>query len=42
MLTIVWDATGSRYHRGRGFALLVDGKQVASRKDLGSLEYELK
>ena len=42
LLTILWDASGSRYHHGKGFTLLVDGKQAATRKDLGPLEYELK
>ncbi|HEY4381928.1 MAG TPA: glycosyl hydrolase family 65 protein [Acidobacteriaceae bacterium] len=42
MLTILWDATGKRYGRGKGMMLLVDGKQVASRAALGPLEYELK
>jgi hypothetical protein len=42
LLTILWDATGSRYRRGKGFTLLVDGKQVSHRNDLGSIEYELK
>jgi hypothetical protein len=42
MLTILWDATGSRYHHGKGFILMVDGKQAATRKDLGPLEYVLK
>jgi hypothetical protein len=42
MLTILWDATGARYNKGKGLMLLVDGKQVAQRKNLGPLEYELK
>ena len=42
LLTILWDADGNRYRRGRGFTLLVDGKQAATRRDLGPLEYELK
>ncbi len=42
LLTILWDSTGKRYNRGKGMELLVDGKQVAARKDLGPLEYELK
>jgi hypothetical protein len=42
LLTILWDSDGSRYHRGKGMMLLVDGKQVATRKDLGALNYELK
>jgi hypothetical protein len=42
LLTVLWDATGRRYGRGKGMMLLVDGKQVASHKDLGPMEYELK
>jgi hypothetical protein len=42
MLTILWDATGARYKKGKGLMLMVDGKQVATRKNLGPLEYELK
>jgi hypothetical protein len=41
-LTILWDANGARYHRGKGLTLLVDGKRVASRNDLGPIEHELK
>ena len=41
MLTILYDKTGKQYGRGKGFALLVDGKKAASRKDLGALEYRL-
>ena len=42
LLTVLWDETGKHYNRGKGMALLVDGKQVAARKDLGPLEYEMK
>ena len=42
LLTVLWDSTGKRYGRGKGLMLLVDGKQAASRSDLGPLEYELK
>jgi len=42
LLTVLWDSTGQRYGRGKGLTLLVDGKQVAARNDLGALEYELK
>jgi hypothetical protein len=42
LLTILWDSMGKRYNQGKGMRLLVDGKQVAARKDLGPLEYELK
>jgi len=37
-LTILWDADGKRYGQGKGMQLMVDGKKVASRKDLGKLE----
>jgi hypothetical protein len=42
LLTILWDATGKRYGLGKGMLLLVDGKKVAARNDLGPLEYQLK
>jgi hypothetical protein len=41
LLTVFYDATGQRYHRGRGITLLVDGKFAASRKELGPLRYTL-
>ena len=40
-LAIVYDRTGKKYGRGRGLALYVDGKKIASRADLGPLEAEL-
>lgn len=42
LLTILWDRTGKRYGRGRGFQVMVDGKTVAKRADLGPLEGELR
>ncbi len=36
-LTILWDYDGSRYHQGKGLRILVDGKCVGSRPDLGKL-----
>jgi len=36
-LTILWDADGMRYGQGQGLTLLVDGKRVANRPDLGKL-----
>jgi hypothetical protein len=41
LLTVLWDATGKRYGHGTGMTLLVDGKKVAARKDLGPLEGQL-
>lgn len=40
-LTIVWDKDGSRYHVGAGLTLLVDGRRMASRKDIGELKVML-
>lgn len=41
LLTIVYDATGQHYHRGRGLLLYVDGRECARRNTLGPLEYRL-
>ena len=38
LLTIIWDKNGQRYHQGTGLTLMVDGKKVANRKDIGKLE----
>jgi hypothetical protein len=41
LLSILYDATGKQFRRGRGLILLVDGKIVVSRPSLGPLEYRL-
>jgi hypothetical protein len=41
LLTVIWDADGNRYGRGAGFQVWVDGKKIASRKDLGDLNASL-
>lgn len=41
LLTIVFDSTGHRYRRGRGFMLFVDGRKAASRATLGPLTCNL-
>lgn len=38
LVSIVWDRDGSRYRRGRGLSLIVDGKVAASTAELGRLE----
>jgi hypothetical protein len=40
-LTILWDQDGTRYNRGTGLLVLMDGKAAASRPDLGPLEFQL-
>ena len=39
ILTIIWDKDGQRYHQGSGLTLMVDGKVVANRQDIGKLTY---
>lgn len=41
VLTIIWDENGQRYHQGTGLLLFVDGKLVASRKNLGTLTWNI-
>jgi len=36
-LTIVWDRDGSRYGRGEGLALFMDGVEVARRAEVGEI-----
>ena len=40
VLTIIWDKNGQRYYQGTGLTLMVDGKVVANRKNLGKLTYK--
>lgn len=40
VITIIWDKDGQRYHHGKGLMLLVDGRKVAQRDDIGKLEYK--
>nr|WP_232491870.1 glycosyl hydrolase family 65 protein [Novosphingobium kaempferiae] len=37
-VAVTWDADGSRYGKGRGLAVFVDGAEVARRADLGRIE----
>jgi mannosylglycerate hydrolase MGH1-like protein/glycosyl hydrolase family 65 len=41
LLTVLWDANGQRYGKGKGMTLMVDGKRVAGRADLGELDGKL-
>lgn len=40
-ITIVYDKDGQRYHLGKGLMILVDGKIVAKRNDIGKLTYKM-
>ena len=41
-ITIVWDKTGEKYKRGKGFYAMVDGKIVVKADKLSKLTYEMK
>jgi len=40
-LTILWDKTGKKYGKGKGFMAFVDGKQIAKAKKLKQLKGSL-
>jgi hypothetical protein len=40
-ITIRYDATGKRYHSGKGLAVFVDGKMAASSAELKALRVDL-
>lgn len=40
-LTIFWDKDGTRYHRGQGLVVLVDGKEIARGNNLSKLTGKL-
>ncbi len=41
MITVIWDKDGSRYGRGAGLRVLVDGKQIGVSETLSRLECRL-
>lgn len=41
MLTILWDRTGDRYHRGQGLRVFADGKEIGRRDTLSTLTGQL-
>jgi predicted GH43/DUF377 family glycosyl hydrolase len=40
-LTIFWDRTGERYHKGKGLRVLANGEEIGARPDLGWLSAKL-
>ena len=40
-LSILWDKDGSRYHKGAGFRVLADGKELATLDTLGKITAKL-
>jgi hypothetical protein len=41
MITIIWDKTGSKYKKGKGLSVCVNGKKVASSLNLEKLTGKL-
>jgi hypothetical protein len=41
IITIIWDKTGNKYNRGKGFYILIDGKLVAKSDKLERIETNL-
>ena len=41
VLTIIWDRDGSKYHRGSGFRVLADGKEIAKANQLQRISGKL-
>jgi hypothetical protein len=41
LLTFIWDKDGSRYHRGKGFFILADGKKIGHVGKLEKMTAEL-
>jgi hypothetical protein len=39
-LTVLWDRSGTRYGRGKGFALIIDGKETLRLNELDTIEIE--
>lgn len=40
-VTVIWDKSGSRYGKGKGMMVFIDGKLAGSRPDLGSLSVQV-
>ena len=40
-LTILWDSTGQRYHKGQGLRILADGREIAAADRLQRITGQL-
>ena len=41
LLTILWDKTGEKYHKGKGLRVLADGREIAATENLGRVTGKL-
>lgn len=41
IITVLWDKTGSKYHKGKGFSVYADGKKIAHKKSLSAIKAKL-
>ena len=41
IITILWDKTGKKYNKGKGFRIFADGKQIHSSKKLAAVKAKL-
>lgn len=41
ILTIIWDKTGEKYKRGKGFQVLMNGRKIAAAESLGKIAVRL-
>jgi len=41
-ISIIWDKTGRKYHKGKGLTVFVDGGRCARKRKIGSLEITFK
>ena len=40
-LTLIWDKTGEKYHRGKGLMLFMDGDEKAKAETIERLYYDI-
>jgi hypothetical protein len=41
ILTIVWDRDGSKYHKGKGFSIFVDGKLLHNSEKIQKTQIQI-
>jgi hypothetical protein len=42
IITILWDRTGQKYHKGKGLRIYSDGKLISKSSKIHKIEIELK